>query len=156
MKTRLPFLVFLLIACCSPLTAQKIDYTRWVNPFIGTGGNEHTIPGPTTTLGMLQLAPETPGAGWAGSYGYHYSVHVDLNWRDNLLGSELRLVGNNRIEGFRRSSSWAKDQTIYFVAEFSEPINGSTALTTSESPPEVGIRASDLHFNIGAKRNLVV
>ena len=28
---------------------------------------------------------------------------------------------DNRIEGFRRSSSWAKDQIIYFVAEFSKP-----------------------------------
>jgi predicted alpha-1,2-mannosidase len=46
---------------------------------------------------------------------------VDLKHRDRLLGYELKIVGNNRIEGFRRSSSWARDQVIYFVAEFSQP-----------------------------------
>ncbi|HEY0461419.1 MAG TPA: GH92 family glycosyl hydrolase [Pyrinomonadaceae bacterium] len=46
---------------------------------------------------------------------------LDLKHRDKVLDSQIRIVGNNRIEGYRRSSSWAKDQVIYFVAEFSEP-----------------------------------
>jgi predicted alpha-1,2-mannosidase len=46
---------------------------------------------------------------------------LDLKHRDKVLGSELKIVGANRIEGFRRSSSWAKDQIVYFVAEFSKP-----------------------------------
>ena len=29
-------------------------------------------------------------------------------------------IKENRIEGYRRSSSWAKDQIVYFSAEFSE------------------------------------
>ncbi len=37
------------------------------------------------------------------------------------MDSELKIVGKRRIEGFRRSSVWAKDQIVYFVAEFSEP-----------------------------------
>ena len=44
---------------------------------------------------------------------------VDLSWRDMLLGSSFQVVSANRIEGFRRSSSWAKDHTVYFVADFS-------------------------------------
>lgn len=49
------------------------------------------------------------------------NIILDLKWRDKVLDSELKIVSNRRIEGFRRSSSWAKDQVVYFVAEFSKP-----------------------------------
>ena len=49
------------------------------------------------------------------------NIILDLKWRDKVLDSELKVVGKNRIEGYRRSSSWAKDQVVYFVAEFSKP-----------------------------------
>src|SRR4051812_47714700 len=64
---------------CSLFTAsaqQTRDYTRWVNPFIGTGGHGHTFPGATTPFGMVQLSPDTRGADWDGSSGYHYSDDV--------------------------------------------------------------------------------
>ncbi len=48
------------------------------------------------------------------------NIVLDLKWRDKVLDSELKIVSKTRIEGFRRSSSWAKDQVIYFVAEFSK------------------------------------
>ncbi|HSK72829.1 MAG TPA: hypothetical protein VK892_14100, partial [Pyrinomonadaceae bacterium] len=49
------------------------------------------------------------------------NIILDLKWRDRVLDSELKIVGKNRIEGYRRSSSWAKNQIVYFVAEFSKP-----------------------------------
>ena len=51
------------------------------------------------------------------------NIILDLKWRDKVLDSEFKVVGKNRIEGFRRSSSWAKDQIVYFVAEFSKPFD---------------------------------
>ncbi|MCO6509222.1 MAG: GH92 family glycosyl hydrolase, partial [Aridibacter famidurans] len=45
---------------------------------------------------------------------------LDLKWRDEVLESEIWVVGDSRVEGFRRSSSWAKDQIVFFSAEFSE------------------------------------
>ena len=194
---------------------QTKDFTRYINPFIGTGGHGHTFPGATVPFGMVQLSPDTREDNWDGSSGYHYSDNViwgfshthlsgtgipdycdilfaptigepeffaksgdvgengyastfdhknekaeagyysvkldegdilaemtattrvgfhrytfpatgeanlilDLKHRDKVLDSELRIVGNNRIEGYRRSSSWAKDQIVYFVAEFSQ------------------------------------
>jgi predicted alpha-1,2-mannosidase len=45
---------------------------------------------------------------------------LDLKWRDTVLDSKLTVVGKNRVEGYRRSSSWAKDQVIFFAAEFSK------------------------------------
>lgn len=52
--------------------AQK-DYTRYVDPFIGTGGHGHTFPGATVPFGMVQASPDTRLKGWDGCSGYHYS-----------------------------------------------------------------------------------
>src|SRR6476469_5553749 len=68
--------VFLLIAYSLPLTAQQIDYAKWVNPFIGTGGHGHTFPGATMPFGMVQLSPDTRTDNWDGSSGYHYSDDI--------------------------------------------------------------------------------
>jgi predicted alpha-1,2-mannosidase len=56
--------------------AQTRDYTRWVNPFIGTGGHGHTFPGATMPFGMVQLSPDTRTDNWDGSSGYHYSDDI--------------------------------------------------------------------------------
>jgi predicted alpha-1,2-mannosidase len=54
----------------------QTNYTSLVNPFIGTGGHGHTYPGATLPFGMIQLSPDTRGADWDGSSGYHYSDTV--------------------------------------------------------------------------------
>ncbi len=53
--------------------SQSTNYTRYVNPFIGTGGHGHTYPGATMPHGMVQLSPDTRLEGWDGCSGYHYS-----------------------------------------------------------------------------------
>ncbi len=216
MKSSLRVIILLLL-CTFCLTAQTKDYTRYVDPFIGTGGHGHTFPGATVPFGMVQLSPDTRLDNWDGSSGYHYSddiiygfshthlsgtgipdycdilfmpmlgkpefkakagdktvngdaskfshanekaepgyysvkldddnilaemttttrvglhrytfpesdeanIILNLKWRDQVLDSGFTVMRGNRVEGFRRSSSWAKDQVIYFVAEFSKPI----------------------------------
>ncbi len=206
----------LILLCSIGIAAQAKDFTRHVNPFIGTGGHGHTFPGATMPFGMVQLSPDTRIDNWDGSSGYHYSddtiygfshthlsgtgipdgcdilfmptvgepqffakegdksvngyaskfshanekaepgyysvkldddgilaemtatkrvgMHrytfpktnranlvLDLNWRDKPLGLELNFVSDRKIVGTRRSTSWAKEQTIVFVAEFSKP-----------------------------------
>src|SRR4051812_9261413 len=64
--------IFLLPLAC---IAQR-DYTKLVNPFIGTGGHGHTYPGASMPFGMMQLSPDTRQADWDGSSGYHYSDSV--------------------------------------------------------------------------------
>jgi predicted alpha-1,2-mannosidase len=51
------------------------------------------------------------------------NIVLDLVHRDQVLDSYLHidLAGARRIEGYRRSTGWAKDQIVYFVAEFSQP-----------------------------------
>ena len=209
--------IFLILLTISAF-AQTKDYTRWVNPFIGTGGHGHTFPGATMPFGMVQLSPDTRIDNWDGSSGYHYSddviygfshthlsgtgipdgcdilfmptlgepqffakegdksvngdaskfshasekaepgfysvtldddgifaeltstkrvgmhrytfpssthayLKLSLKWRDKLIKQRHSIVPNrmDRVEGYRESSSWAKSQRVYFVAEFSEP-----------------------------------
>ncbi|HEY6804422.1 MAG TPA: GH92 family glycosyl hydrolase [Pyrinomonadaceae bacterium] len=189
---------------------QSKDITRYVDPFIGTGGHGHTYPGATAPFGMVQLSPDTRLTGWDGCSGYHYSdnhiygfshthlsgtgisdygdilfmpavessleksqtkysasfshqnetaspgyysvklddgirveltatarsgfhrytfpksssepvVILDLQHRDRLLDSSIRIIDSTHVEGFRRSTAWAKDQVVYFAAEFSQP-----------------------------------
>jgi predicted alpha-1,2-mannosidase len=52
------------------------------------------------------------------------NILIDLVHRDEVLESSIRIVGNNRIEGMRRSRSWANNQYVFFVAEFSKPFKG--------------------------------
>lgn len=203
------------------LSAQTRDFTKYVNPFIGTGGHGHTFPGATVPFGAVQLSPDTRIDNWDGSSGYHYSdsiiygfshthlngtgipdycdilfapyvsekdfleaspndtlngyaskfshdaekaeagyysailqdenitaemtatkrtgfhrytfpqatenakLTLDLKWRDKVLDSEIRIIDNKTIAGFRKSQSWAKDQIIYFYAEFSKPFTSA-------------------------------
>lgn len=227
------FFLLLLTVYYLPLTvhAQTKDYTKYVNPFIGTGGHGHTFPGATVPFGFVQLSPDTRVDNWDGSSGYHYSDDIiygfshthlsgtgipdyadilfapyvsekdffeanaedtkngyaskfshknekaeagyysvlledenilaemtatkrvglhrytfpektenakftlDLKWRDEVLNSEFKVVSKNRIEGFRRSKSWAKNQIVYFVAEFSKPFK--SVFTQSSNPRKV-------------------
>src|SRR5689334_8653487 len=77
MKTLTLIAVLLLTAYCSLITAQTTaNYTRYVNPFIGTGGHGHTFPGAVLPFGMVQVSPDTRTDNWDGSSGYHYSDDV--------------------------------------------------------------------------------
>jgi len=45
---------------CSPFVEKKeINYTQFVDPFIGTQNEGHCFPGATTPLGMVQPSPES-------------------------------------------------------------------------------------------------
>ncbi|RZJ77948.1 MAG: glycoside hydrolase family 92 protein [Flavobacterium sp.] len=66
----------LFFAVISSVCAQQKDYTKFVNPFIGTGGHGHTYPGPALPFGMIQPGPDTRLDGWDGCSGYHYSDNV--------------------------------------------------------------------------------
>ncbi len=65
-------LVTLLVGC-----SQVVDYTQYVNPFIGTQHEGHCFPGATTPMGMIQVSPESTteyydGYGMDHVAGYQY------------------------------------------------------------------------------------
>ena len=67
-----------LILCFCVLTnvLQAQQYTKWVDPFLGTGGHGHVYPGATVPFGMVQLSPDNGDEGWDWCSGYHYSSHT--------------------------------------------------------------------------------
>jgi predicted alpha-1,2-mannosidase len=54
--------------------AQKL--TKYVDPFLGTGGHGHVYPGATIPFGMVQLSPDNGNEGWDWCSGYHYSSNT--------------------------------------------------------------------------------
>ena len=208
-KHKLLFLPLIFMLLNEASAQRKVDYTRLVDPFIGTGGHGHTYPGAVVPFGMVQLSPDTRLEGWDGSSGYYYTdslvygfshthlsgtgvpdycdvlfmpttgkpqlnnkdyrsafqkknedaapgyytttldkynitveltattrvgmhrytfpstkeanIIIDLQHRDSVLDSWIEVLNDHEIRGFRRSSSWAKDQLVYFYAKFSKP-----------------------------------
>jgi len=62
-------LVMLMLASCS----ERHEYSRFVNPMVGTDAHGHTFPGATMPFGMVKLSPDTRTTTWDGCSGYHYS-----------------------------------------------------------------------------------
>ena len=48
---------------------------------------------------------------------------LDLEHRDRLTSSNIEVVNNNSIKGWRHSSNWAEDQRLYFYIQLSEDIS---------------------------------
>jgi predicted alpha-1,2-mannosidase len=73
------------------------NYTKYVDPFIGTAATGHTFPGATVPFGMVQLSPETGNFGWDYCSGYRYEdsvitgfAHTHLNGTGGIdLGDVL-------------------------------------------------------------------
>ena len=78
---------FIALAICTAAAGlQATDYTRYVNPFIGTQTDStgalsgSTFPGATMPQGMVQLSPETEQyVTWDPCCGYDYD-------RDSIFG----------------------------------------------------------------------
>ncbi len=90
--------------------------------------NEKASPGfYSTYLDDYGIQVELTATKRAGFYKYTFpagnesNIIIDLKHRDKVVNSWFRVVSNTEIEGFRRSTAWANDQYIYFVAKFSKP-----------------------------------
>ncbi len=62
----------------------------------------------------------------------NHSLNKKRNyWACKIIGSEIRIVDNKTIEGYRILTGWAKLRKIYFRAEFSKPITSSIMVNGS-------------------------
>ncbi len=84
-------LAMLITSCTEKNQHKKLneDYTRYVNPFIGTSKMGHTFPGATAPFGMVQLSPQTnfvPMFHEDGSYnGQTYEYCAGYQYRDTTI-----------------------------------------------------------------------
>lgn len=65
--------VFILALLLEVATVNAQNLTKYIDPFIGTGGHGHTFPGVCVPFGMVQLSPDNGSEGWDWCSGYNYS-----------------------------------------------------------------------------------
>ncbi len=94
----------LLTACLSKesgIPGKHGDLLEYVDPFIGTGFNGHTFPGPVLPYGMVQLSPDTRLNGWDASSGYHYTDSTIFGFsHTHLSGTGIGDMGDILILPF--------------------------------------------------------
>lgn len=49
------------------------------------------------------------------------NIIIDLKNRDHVLESDIEIISDTEIQGFRKSRRWANEQFVYFFAKFSKP-----------------------------------
>ena len=65
------FAAVLLTSCAQP--AAEDNYTRFVDPKIGTGGHGHVFVGANVPFGLVQVGPTSIPQAWDWTSGYHES-----------------------------------------------------------------------------------
>ncbi len=66
------------------------------------------------------------------------NIIIDLahGIQDKTTDSEIKIVDNKTIEGYRRSTGWAKDHCIYFYAKFSKPFTSFGIVQDGKNSPK--------------------
>lgn len=80
--------VCLLAALVAPAATSggADDFTRSVDPFIGSGGHGHVFVGASVPFGAVQVGPANFHQGWDWCSGYHYSDDVLAGFTHLHLG----------------------------------------------------------------------
>ena len=85
----------LVVASCGTSSSKSEDYTRFVNPYVGTGGHGHVFLGANVPYGLVQLGPTEPTRGWDWCSGYHYSDSVLIGFGHmHLSGTGIGDLGD--------------------------------------------------------------
>ena len=127
------------LASCGNQTqtnAASMDYTQYVNPFIGAAADGHTFPGATTPFGMIQTSPVTGAVGWR--YCSEYVNNDSIIWgftQTHLNGTGCMDLGDLLVMPAtgERTRAWdayrsrfSKDQESatpgYYSVDLEDPI----------------------------------
>jgi len=148
---------------CDILFMPNTGETRWNNGSDGKPGygsrfkhsSENADPGYyKVLLDDYNITAELTATTRVGMHSYTFpaaseaNILVDLFHRDEVLESSIKVISNTQIEGLRRSRSWAENQYVYFVAEFSKPFTSYEIAIDNKTKP--GIKSADNEKNIKA------
>jgi predicted alpha-1,2-mannosidase len=103
------FITFLLPAGTGQ-AQTTVDFTKYVNPFIGTDGTGHTFPGACVPFGMVQPGPDNRDVGWDYCSGYQYRDSLILGFtQTHLSGTGIGDLGDVLLQPFTgdRSTDFA-------------------------------------------------
>ncbi len=148
---------------CDILFMPTTGETRWNNGSDGMPGygshfnhnSESSEPGYYKVwLEDYKITAELTANTRAGMHCYTFpagmesNILVDLFHRDEVLESSIKVISDTQIEGLRRSGSWAANQYVYFVAEFSKPFTSFEIAVGNKTIP--GIKSAENEKNIKA------
>jgi len=162
---------------CDILFMPTTGSTRWNNGSDGKPGygsqfkhsSEKAEPGYyKVVLDDYAVTAELTATTRVGMHCYTFpagnesNILVDLFHRDEVLESSIKVISETQIEGLRRSRSWAENQYVYFVAEFSKPFSSYEIAVATQVVP--GIKNADnkknikaiFHFNTSAGEKIYV
>ena len=78
-----------------PVVSEATDLTRFVDPFIGTGGHGHVFLGAHVPFGGVQAGPTNYVKGWDWCSGYHYSDSIVTGFSQlHLSGTGIGELGD--------------------------------------------------------------
>jgi predicted alpha-1,2-mannosidase len=130
--------------------------------------NEQAVPGYYSVILNNKIKVELSATKRAGIYRYTFpgngNVSVSLtlgfaiNW-DHPTDTYIKVVNDHTIEGYRKSSGWAKDQRVYFVAKFSQPFDHFATMKTNhlvEGQKEVRGDSVKAFFSFKPKNSIVL
>ncbi len=102
-----------------------------------------------------------------GWHKYHFNqnqnkhVVLDLQHRDEVIQSSLKIEDSFTVSGLRRSKAWAENQYVFFVIKFSQPFSSAQIssnnkmVDVAEIPDSKDIKAS-FSFDVLENNNLYV
>ncbi len=97
-KRFLSLTVIVLLTTCSLAQSRPGDaasYTKYVDPFIGTGFHGHVFLGANIPFGAVQLGPVNLSEGWDWCSGYHYSDSTIIGFsHTHLSGTGIGDLGD--------------------------------------------------------------
>ncbi len=112
--------LFALILVHLKLQSQTNDFTKYINPMIGTGGHGHVFPGPTMPFGKVQLSPDNRYnfTDWDWCSGYHYSDTVIVGFsHTHLSGTGVSDLGDILITPYIGKSGFENEKNL--ISNFS-------------------------------------
>ena len=103
--------------------------------------NENAEPGYySVMLDDYNIFAELTATSRAGFHRYNFpggDGHLIIDLRhgiqDKCTDAQINIESENTVSGYRRSVGWAKDQIIYFYAEFSKPISSYKIFSENKS-----------------------
>lgn len=132
--------------------------------------NEQVRPGYYSVhLDRFGIDVELTATKRVGFHKYHFpqsdsaNIVIDLEhgigWDSPVEGS-LVLENDSVISGYRRSSGWAKDQTVYFYAVFSKPIRSFSVFDGLSEMDGTSVKAKraygQAYFDVDADEPVMV
>lgn len=122
-------------------SAEETDFTKYVNPFIGTAFTGHTFPGATYPLGMIQAGPQTGNFTWEYCSGYFYADSLIQGFTQNRLnGTGCVDLGDLLVQPFSGDKRDNLDSRFDKATEKASP--GYYAVQLADNDVRVEITAS--------------